>query len=279
LDNGVLNRLLKFADDTKTFGRVRSVVEARNLQEDLNRLVEWAEKWGMDFNTRKCKVMHIGRGNLRSEYVMKGEVLEEVEVERDLGVLVSHDLKVSRQCVKAAKEGNKMLGMILRSFCTRDRRVIVPLYKAVVRSHLEFCVQAWRPYLVKDIALLEAVQRRATRCIEGMRGVAYEDRLRRLGLQTLETRRLRGDLVEMFRMYKGWSGLRFEDFFIRCGTGLRGHDGKVFKVRFRTNVGKFSFSNRVVDFWNKLPRHILDCGINGFKNKVDKVLRCDWGLV
>ena len=81
-------------------------------------------------------------------------------------------------------------------------------------------------------------------------------------------------------MFKGWSGLNFDDFFTRSDTGLRGHDGKVAKIRFFTDLGKFTFSNRVMVYWNSLPRHVLDClTINGFKNKVDKVLRVDWGLV
>ena len=279
LDGGILSRLLKFADDTKTFGKVRNGVEARILQEDLDRLVDWAERWGMDFNTRKCKVMHVGRNSLGTEYVMKDEVLEEVEVERDLGVLVSKDLKAERQCVKASKTANRMLGLVKRCFSSRDSRVIIPLYKAMVRPHLEYCVQVWRPHLVKDKELLEAVQHRATKCVDGMRHLSYEERLERLGLQTLEYRRLRGDLIEVFRMYKGWSGLKFEDFFIRSNTGLRGHDGKVYKVRVNSNVGKFRFSIRVIDYWNRLSLHVIDSdSLNCFKNRLDKIMWDDWGL-
>ena len=279
LDEGIVSRLLKFADDTKAFGRVRNSEEAKILQDDLDRLVDWAEKWGMEFNTRKCKVMHIGRNNLLVDYSMRGEVLEVIEEEKDLGVLVSSDLKVGSQCVKASKVANRMLGLIKRCFCSRDRRVIVPLYKAMVRPHLEYCVQVWRPHLEKDKALLEAVQHRATKCIEGLWGLSYEERLEVLGLQTLEYRRLRGDLIEVFKMYKGWSGLRFEDFFIRSTTGLRGHDGKVFKVGFRTDLGKYRFCSRVIFFWNKLTVHVLDSScINSFKNGLDGIMGKCWGL-
>ena len=282
LDEGILNRLLKFADDTKAFGRVRNTEETRMLQEDLDRLVDWAERWGMEFNTKKCKVMHIGRNNLLVDYYMRGEVLEVIEEERDLGVLVSSSLKVESQCVKASKVANRMLGLIKRCFCSRDRRVIIPLYKAMVRPHLEYCVQVWRPHLEKDKALLEAVQHRATKCVEGLWGLSYEERLEVLGMQTLEYRRLRGDLIEVFKMYKGLSGLRFEDFFVRSTTsaGLRGHDGKVFKVGFRTDLGKYRFSNRVISYWNRLSLHVIECcTLNNFKNSLDRVMGNDWGLI
>lgn len=280
IDDGLINRILKFADDTKTFGKVRDEHDARLLQNDLNHLVDWSTRWGMDFNTGKCKVMHIGRNNPRVIYEMGGEVLEVVEVERDLGVLVSHDLKVSKQCVKSSSMANKMLGMILRCFTSRDRKVLVPLYKAIVRPHLDYCVQVWRPHLVKDIKLLEDVQHRATRWVDGVRGMAYEERLKVLGLMTLEGRRLRGDLIEVFKMYKGWSGLNFDDFFLRCNNNLRGNTAKIYKKRFNTNIGKFMFTNRVVEFWNKLPDYVLESNnINGFKNRLDEVLREEWGVV
>jgi len=115
--------------------------------------------------------------------------------------------------------------------------------------------------------------------VEGLWGLSYEERLERLGMQTLEYRRLRGDLIEVFKMYKGWSGLRFEDFFIRSTTGLRGHDGKVFKVGFRTDLGKYKFGSRVITYWNKLSLHVLDsCTINSFKNNLDCIMGKGWGL-
>lgn len=96
--------------------------------------------------------------------------------------------------MEAAKKGNKILGMISRTIASRDKDVIVRLYKALVRPHLEYCVQAWCPYLKKDIEVLERVQRRATRMVKECRGQSYERRLEICGLTTLERRRERGDL-------------------------------------------------------------------------------------
>ena len=92
--------------------------------------------------------------------------------ERDLGVIVQSDLKMDKQCsTKAANEENKRLGMINRNFKCKARKVILLLYKSIVRPHLDYCVQAWRPHYRKDIDKLEKVQRRATRMVEILEGI------------------------------------------------------------------------------------------------------------
>ena len=151
LGQDIINKILKFANDTKTFGRALNQNDTQILQEDLSKAIEWSKKWGMDFNTKKCKVMHIGKKNSSVDYFMEGTKLESVNVERDLGVLISNDLKVSSQCLKASNTANKTLGMIKRTFTSRNSNVIIPLYKSIVRLHLEYCVQTWQPYLKKDI--------------------------------------------------------------------------------------------------------------------------------
>lgn len=221
----------------------------------------------------------MGRKNGAASYNIKDTTLETVKVERDLGVLISDDLKVSQQCAKAVKTSNRVLGMIKRTFNSRKSEVIIPLYKSLVRPHLEYCVQAWRPHLVKDIQLIEAVQHRATKCVEGMSVLSYEERLRRLKLPSLEYRRIRGDLIQVFKVYKGWAGLEFGELFQANHNTLRGHSAKLFKKRVYSDIGKFSFSNRVVDLWNSLPSDIIDCSsLNEFKNKLDIYLRVDRGI-
>lgn len=280
LGDDIISRILKFADDTKTFNTINNQADALKLQEDLVKINEWAIKWGMEFSNGKCKVMHFGYNNLQTEYFLGGEKLITVEVEKDLGVIVSNDLKVSNQCVKAVKTANRVLGMIKRTFVNRSKSVILPLYKSLVRPHLEYCTQAWRPHLKKDIDMLEAVQHRATKCIQGLHDVPYEDRLQVLHLPSLEYRRHRGDLIEIFRMYKGWSGLNFDDYFIKNNGQLRGHNAKLFKKRFNTNIGKYNFSNRVVDTWNSLPQSIIESNsLNMFKNGIDKILKGKWGKI
>ena len=153
----------------------------------------------MMFNTEKSKVVHFGVNNPRVAYSIENKVLDGSEEERDLGVIVQSNLKVSSQCAKVVKTANKILGFIKRTFVTRDVNTIRSLYKSLVRPHLEYCVQAWRPWLKKDIELIEGVQHRATKIINGFNNLSYEQRLAAIGLTTLETRRLRGDLIEVFK--------------------------------------------------------------------------------
>ena len=105
-------------------------------------------------------------------------------------------MKVSEQCRIAASKDNQILGMIRRNITYKEKSLIVPLYKAIVRPHLEYCIQAWNPHLRKDIDMLEKIQRRATKLIPGLRDLRYEERLKECELTTLETRRLRGNQID-----------------------------------------------------------------------------------
>ena len=116
----------------------------------------------MLFNVEKCKVLHFGTKNVNSEYLMSDTALEVVKEERDLGIIIQSNLKVSKQCAKVVKTANRILGMIRRTISYKSKDTIRTLYKSLVRPHLEYCVQAWRPHLRKDIDLLEGVQRRAS---------------------------------------------------------------------------------------------------------------------
>ncbi len=100
-------------------------------------------------------------------------------------------MKVSEQCGIAAAKGKQILGLIRRNIEYKEKELIIPLYKTIVRPHLEYCIQAWRPYHKKDIDMLERGQRRATKMIQKPRNISYEMRLKECGLTTLETRRLR----------------------------------------------------------------------------------------
>ena len=212
-------------------------------------LHRWSETWGMKFNTKKCKHLCITnkRNRLETSYSLGTERIPLSTEEKDLGVLISHNLSWHNHIMAKVNTANKVLRLIKQ-------------YIHLVRPHMEFASQVWSPHQQILIDLIERVQRRATKLI--IRDRPYGERLQELNLLSLASRRLFMDLVFLFKCMMGLYDLDLSYYLVTadsstCKYNLRHQVNYQFKIRYaRTNVLKFSYFFRTVKSWNSLPLHL-----------------------
>ena len=275
IDIGIRSNIQKFADDTKIYRQIDSEGDIKILQEDLIKLEEWSKKWLLKFNVDKCKTTHFGHANPEFSYELNGKKLDRSSEENDfIVVIVCDTLHPSVQCAKAANRAMSALGVVKKCFKHLDEESLPVLYKAYIRPHMETCVQAWSPYYKRDIEVLEKIQRRTTKLVPSLKQLPYEERLSRLNLMPLEERRLRGDLIETYKILKGIDKVNQAKFFkLTQEHRTRGHELKIFKPRLKKGLllRKNFFSVRVVNAWNSLPRFVIESNtLNQFKINLSK---------
>ena len=261
-----------FADDTKIYEDVK---KKDAIQQDLYKLQEWTELWNLYFNVSKCKVMHIGKKNPKTEYYMMMEgsqrKLDTCAEEKDLGITFDTNMKFDIHISNIVKKANQMLGVIKRTFTFKSKSIFLKLYKALVRSHLEYGNVIWNPHLKRQSIQIERVQRRATKLVPECKDMSYEERLKYLNLHSLKGRRLRGDMIQVYKIFNGLDDLDANKLLpLSTYSGTRGQ-GQKLKYRYsKCDIRKYSFANRVIEHWNNLPLDIKNAKtINTFKNRID----------
>ncbi len=260
-----------FADDAKLYRPIASPLDSLVLQRDLDSLFQWADNGQMEFSPPKCAHLSIGPLRGRS-YSMNGVQIESKGVQKDLGILVPADLRFSEHAASCAKAGMQKIGILFRKFDQLPPKAMVQLFRATILPQLEYGSQVWNVHLQADIGTLEKVQRNFTRRLLNQpphwapeESLTYEERLQRLGLTSLQERRLRLDLEMVYKVRNRLVPLEFDDFFLSASAppiGLRSMDARhpmhlAIPSVVRSMARTASFPVRTLIHWNRLPSHIL----------------------
>lgn len=272
----ISNKAELYADDSKLIRTVESEEDKMALQEDINRIAEWSYESGLPLNLSKCHIMHLGKNNRNFEYDIPDKhnntrrTLSVTTCEKDLGVMVSSDLKVDKHITKITTTANKMLGLLLNSFSYIDLKSFRTLYCTFVRSQLEFAEPVWSPHLQTHIEQLERIQRRASKYAPGLGALDYNERLNRLNLTSLEDRRIRGDLITQFKIMKGLEIVNWTNPPVRYGSTTRGHQFRYVKELCNNSIRSNFFNNRIANVWNSLPVEVMNANkVDSFKASID----------
>ena len=277
LPENLTSTVYLFADDTKIFNVIRNKEDQKSLQKDLQEIEKWTDKWLLKLHPEKCKSMHIGKNSpdMNIKYNLMGHELEKVNEEKDIGVIVDSNLNFEKHICEKIKKANSMSAKIRRIFQHLDEETFIPLYKALVRTHLDYASTVWAPYKVRLVEMIEGVQRRATKQIPSLRQLSYSERLQKLKLPTLSYRRIRGDMIEVYKITTGKYDPKIGGLLKMRNdqtnrTTTRGNTKKIYTQRARLDVRKYSFSVRTAQVWNSLPENVISAKtLNSFKNRLD----------
>ena len=272
--------IMLLADDTKTFQEISENVneharDQEDLQRRVNSIAKWANTWQMEINPGKSKVMHVGKQNPGLPYYINGTEITSVTTEKDIGFWVRDDLSTSTHIQKARCKAMAEICRIRRNFSYVDKRAFCTLYNQRIRPHLDYGMTACPPGTVAEAKLLEAVQSKATAMVHGLKHKNAEERRKVLGLMTLEQRRERGDMIEVYKILKGLTkidpALFWEVREARNGARLV----KSMAVNGRRQRKNF-FSYRVIQKWNLLPVEMRKApSLDSFKTKLDALILKD----
>ena len=274
----VRSRLFLFADDNKVYRIIEKASKDRAiLQENLDELYTWSNIWLMRIHPEKLFGMEIGgeREIPEYEYTVGPMMVRTSNQERDIGIEIDDKLSFADHINSQVKKANSKAGWLRRTFQFLTPDIFRPLYMGIVRNNLEYAVPVWSPYHKTLIDKIESVQERATKMLPGMRDKSYEERLRVLKLPTLKYRRIRGDMINTFKILNGFHKRQICPK-MKLTIDITGRQGRnslaLYQDRSNTNIRKYSFSQRIVAIWNTLPDEIVKApSVNCFKARLDKL--------
>lgn len=241
-------KVLGFVDDLKLIKVVTEDADHQEMQYAIQRIECWANTWGMSLKPAKCQHLRIRELSDQSYTLSDGSGIQMVKEVRDLGIQITEDLKPNRHIALVEQKANRMIGMIKRTVVSRDREVIVPLYKSLVRPILEYASSAWSPQYIEQVEKLERIQKRCLKLIEDV----GDDHSR------LEERRETIDLVNCYKVVNGDFDIEMNFFDTTSGRRRSDQKWKIYKPRARTCTRKHFFSHRIVGPWNEKVGEIAE---------------------
>ena len=265
-----------FADDAKIFSSRNH--SNSNLQKTLNKIVTWAQIWQLRLAFDKCCVFSIGNTKVTNKsYSLQAIELTRVQQINDLGVLFAPNLKSSLHCAKISAKAKSGSYLIRKSFTSKDPALLLRAFNVYVRPLLETVSPVWSPYLIKDIKMIEKIQRDFTRYVchaINYHGHSYAERLQYLNMDSLELRRIRNDLTMLYKIVYGLVDLQLDELahFVANKYTMRGNSMKLkSKLLGKSNLSRYQYINRVIPWWNNLPEHIvLSKTLQTFKHNLIK---------
>lgn len=219
--------------------------------------------------------MRIGKNHYPHEYSMnKGTntvPLQQTNCEKDLGVYTDDQLTFQQHIAMKTKKANQMVGLIRRSFHFLDEKMFSLLFKSMVRPILEYSNSVWSPHFKKDIIEIEKVQRRATKMVPGLTQLSYDERLKKLNIPSLEYRRTRGAMIDVYKCMHNMYDINFIWLKKVDNSVTRGNSLKLVKQRNESNFKRNAFSQKIVNNWNSLSESTANApSINAFKSRIDR---------
>ena len=203
------------------------------------------------------------------------QTIDTHDKQKDPGITFDSKLTFDQHISQVVNKATKMTKIIRRTFQFLDKHTFLPLYKTMVRSHLDYAMAVWHPYQIKHKIALENIQRRATKELPGMRDLSYIERLKLLKLPTLAYRRLRGDMIEVYKIIHNIYDHESVPHLLKNNeisqrTGNRGHSLKLFTQRAKLNLRKKVFPIRITEPWNSLPDRVVTAkSLNSFKTRLE----------
>ncbi|KAF4531363.1 hypothetical protein B566_EDAN019468 [Ephemera danica] len=246
-------------------------VDGEKLQRDLHKVDDWIIINKLPLNNSKCVVLHVNQSSPRT-YYLNGVQLASTNQQRDLGTLVDNHLKLSTNTQFLVRKANGVSHLLRRNLGRVLPEYFAPIFCSLVRPLLEVNIQACAPNLQKDETAMENVQRRATKRVAGLRNISYPDRLKTLGMFSLEHRRLRGDMILTHKIMHTLNHPCRSLLTPSSNTNLRGHPLKLQHQRSKKNIRHYSFGARVPRYWNRLPASVVQAKTTSdFKYRFDKL--------